>query len=361
MAEDAGGQEKTEDPTGKKLSDTRSEGKVAKSQEINSIAIFGTGLILIFLFRDFLGNRLFGFSKDIFSSLNTLTISRDNIQVFILDIFTFIFVTLSPFFIGLVIIGLVSGYGQAGFQITPKALAPKFSKLNPITGFKNKFLSTQPLVELGKSLVKFLLMGLFAYWELADSILFSGKLMHYSVSQIVDVIIDTSFAFLWKIIVIYIFFAVVDYAYQKFKFKKDMKMTKQEVKEENKNQEGDPLIKGRIKTKQFELSRKRMMNEVPKADIVITNPTHVAVALKYDLGKGTAPKVVAKGLDLVAQKIKEIAKENNIHMHEDIHLARTLYKTCEIGDEIPENLYKAVAQILAYVFKLKNNKRKTIV
>ena len=254
MAEDAGGQEKTEEPTGKKLTDTRDEGKVAKSQEVNSIAIFGTGLILVFLLRDFLGNRLFGFARHIFSSLNFLSISRENIQIFIADIFTFIFVTLSPFFIALVIVGLATGYGQAGFKITPKALKPKFSKLNPIKGFKNKFLSTQPLVELGKSLFKFLILGLFAYWELSDSILFSGKLMHYSVSQIVDVIIESAFSFLWKMIIIYVFFAVADFAYQKFKFKKDIKMTKQEVKEENKNQEGDPLIKSRIKTKQIQLS-----------------------------------------------------------------------------------------------------------
>lgn len=360
MAE-ADGQEKTEDPTGKKLTDTRGEGKVAKSQEINSIAVFGTGLILLFIYKEFVGNKIFGFSRHIFSSLNILNISKDNLQSFIYEVFVFLLVTLIPFFVGVVIISIASGYGQTGFKFTPKVMRPKFSKINPITGFKSKFMSMQPLVELGKSSVKFIIIGLFAYFELKDSILFSGKLIYYTPQQIVEFILDTSYSFLWKVILIYIVFAGVDYAYQRFSFKKGLKMTKQEVKEENKNQEGDPLIKGRIKSKQFEIASRRMMAEVPKADIVITNPTHVAVALKYELGKDGAPKVVAKGLDNIAQKIKEIARENNIYMHEDVQLARALYKNCDLGQEIPENLFRAVAQILAYVYKLRNKKRKSIV
>lgn len=360
MAE-SDGQEKTEQPTGKKIDDSRGEGQVAKSAELNSLAIFGVGIIILFMYKDFVGSRISGFSKKIFSSLNELELTRQNIQGTILEYFLFILVTLAPFFVSLVLIAIITGYGQAGFKITPKVFKPKFSKINPINGLKNHFFSMNPIFELGKSSFKFTVIGLIAYFELKNSILFSSKLIHYSIREILEFMTETSFALIWKIIMVYAVIAFADFVYQKMKHKKELMMTKQEVKEENKNTEGDPQIKSRIKSKQFEMSRRRMMAEVPKADVVITNPTHVAVALKYELGKDKAPKVVAKGLDNIAQKIKEIAAENNIHMHEDVFLARTLYKHCDIGDEVPENLFRAVAQILAYVYKLKNKRKKSIV
>ena len=358
---DTGGQEKTEEATGKRLEESRSEGQVPKSQEINSIAIFGMGLILIFMYKDFISGRLADLAKYVFSTIGQLEISLNLFQGYTYKAFLFVITTLAPIFIGLVIIALVAGYGQAGFKITPKALMPKFNKLDPVKGLKNKFFSAQPFVELLKSLVKFILLALFTYWELSDSIIYSAQLLNYTVGEILSFMVDTAWGFLWKIGLLYLIFSFADFAYQKYKHKKDMRMTKQEVKDENKDTEGDPLIKGKIKGKQFEMAQKRMMQDVPEADVVITNPTHVAVALKYDIGGSGAPKVVAKGLDNVAQKIKEIAKENNVHMHEDVQLARALYKQCEIGHEIPEELFKAVAQILAYVYKLKNNKKKTIV
>jgi len=361
MAADSGGQEKTEEATGKKLEDSRSKGQVAKSQEINSIAVFGVGLVLIFAFKDFVGGKLGELAIYIFGSLHSLELSMDIFQTYVYKGFMFILITLSPFFLGLVIIALVAGYGQAGFRITPKALIPKFEQLSPIKGIKNKFFSITPLIELTKALIKFVAISLFAYWELADTILYSAQLLNYTVAEIVSFMVEKSYSFLWKIGLIYLIFSFADFAYQKFKHKKDLKMTKQEVKEENKDTEGDPLIKGKIKGKQMEMSQKRMMQEVPKADVVITNPTHVAVALKYDSDGSGAPKVVAKGLDHVAKKIKEIAKEHNVYMHEDVPLARALYKQCEIGEEIPEDLFKAVAQILAYVYRLRNNKKKSIV
>ncbi|MFA8341685.1 MAG: flagellar biosynthesis protein FlhB [Rhodothermaceae bacterium] len=358
---DSGGQEKTEEASGKRLDESRSKGQVAKSQEINSIAIFGVGLILIFAFKDFVGEKLGNLAKFIFGSLDSLELSMAVFQTYVYKGFMFVMVTLAPFFIGLVIIALVAGYGQAGFKITPKALIPKFEQLDPIKGIKNKFFSITPMIELTKALIKFVAISLFAYWELSDTILFSAKLLNYTVAEIVSFMVEKSYSFLWKIGLIYLVFSFADFAYQKFKHKKDLKMTKQEVKEENKDTEGDPLLKGKIKGKQMEMAQRRMMQDVPQADVVITNPTHVAVALKYDVGGSGAPKVLAKGLDNVAQKIKEIAKENNIHMHEDVQLARALYKQCEIGHEIPEDLFKAVAQILAYVYRLKNNKKKSIV
>lgn len=358
---DAGGQEKTEQPTGKRIEDAREKGQVARSQEINSLAIFGTGLILIFMFQGYIGDKLSDLAVYIFNSLDTLELSQNILHLYVFKGFQYILVILAPILIGLVIISLAAGFGQTGIKLSPKALKFDAKKFDPIKGFKNKFLSAQPFVELTKSVFKVSLIGTFAYHELSDSILFSSKLLHFSIAEIVYYMTDTAFGFLWKFALIYIVLAAADFAWQKHKHKKDLMMTKQEVKEENKNTEGDPEVKGRIKGKQFEMSQKRMMQEVPKADVVITNPTHVAVALKYEMGGSGAPKVVAKGLDAVAQKIKEIAKENEIAMHEDVQLARALYKSCEIGDEIPEDLFKAVAQILAYVYNLKNSKKKTIV
>lgn len=361
MAKESNGQEKTEQPTGKRLDDSREKGQVAKSMEINSLAIFGSGLILLFVFKEFIGNQLSSSARYIFSSLDTLEINANMIHTYAKGSLFFALKTLSPFFIGLVIIALAAGYGQTGFKITPKALEPKFSKFNILNGMKEKFFSATPLVELVKSVLKFSIIGTFAYFELKEAVQDSLGLIDHSVEEIVLFMIEAALSFLWKVAVIYLALAAADFAYQKHKHIKDLKMTKQEVKEETKQTEGDPQIKSQIKGKQMEMARSRMMKDVPEADVVITNPTHFAIALKYEMGETTAPKVVAKGMDFVAQKIKEIAYENEVPVHEDKQLARALYKQCEVGDEIPEELYKTVAQILAYVYRLKNEKKKSIV
>ena len=357
MAE-SDGQDKTEQPTGKKLDDSRSKGQVAKSQELNSLSIFSTGLIVIYLFKEALGNNFSEIAKYLFSSATQLNITSNILSYFAVKALGFYLVTLSPVFVALVLISLVTGYGQAGFKITPKALAPKFSNMNPLQGIKNKFFSSQPLIEIVKSLIKVIIIGWFTYLVLKDSISDAMGLVNYSIGDIVNFLLETSFDLMWKIALVYSVIAMADFAYQKYKHKKDLMMTKQEVKEEFKQQEGDPHVKGQIKGKQMAMARSRMMQEVPKADVVITNPTHFAVALKYAIGKDNAPKVVAKGADRMAQKIKEIAADNNVPLHEDVFLARALYKACEIGDEIPDKLFKAVAQVLAYIYQLKNKKKK---
>ncbi len=355
------GQEKTEQATPKKLADSRKEGQVAKSQELNSLAIFATGLFILFSSKTFIGNRFKELSVYIFGSLGQLDLTVQLLRVYFMKAVMFFALTMAPLLLGLVLISLIAGYGQVGFKLTPKALMPKFSKLDPLKGLKNKFFSTQPLVELLKSMFKILIVGWVSYIILSDMLMSTFKLIHYTLGEIVEFIMENSMSFLWKITLVYALIAAADLTYQKFKFKRNLMMTKQEVKEEHKQTEGDPEIKARIKGKQIEMARNRMMQEVPKADVVITNPTHFAVALKYEVGSYSAPKVVAKGMDLVAQKIKKIAKENNVTLYEDVQLARALYKACDVGDEIPENLYKAVAQILAYVFQLKNNKKKSII
>ena len=352
------GQEKTEQATSKKLSDTRDKGQAAKSQELNSLAVFTTGLLVLFFTKEYVGVKLFNMATYIFSSLDTLEISVNVLSMYGLNASMFLLSTIFPVLLGIVIIAFAVGYGQVGFKITPKALQPKVSKLNPLKGFKNSFLSTRPLVELLKSIAKLGVVGIFSYFILEEMVLNAIGLVNFTVPEIVDYMLDNSIAFLWRVSLVYVVIAFADFVYQKHKFKKDLKMTKQEVKEENKQTEGDPLVKGQIKSKQFEMARNRMLQDVPTADVVITNPTHFAIALKYDMGESLAPKVIAKGQDHLAQKIKKIAKENDVPMHEDVKLARALYKACDVGDEIPENLFKAVAQILAYIFNLKEEKKR---
>jgi len=361
MAE-SDGQEKTEQPTDKKLSDARNEGQTAKSMEINSLLIFTSGMILLYAFQDFLSNQFKSVTVFVFGSLDKLDINLKLLQIYALKSFLFYLQTMLPLFVGLMIIGALAGYGQVGFKFTPKALRPKFSKINPFTGMKNIMFSSRPIFETGKTLLKLLLIGGFTYIVLTDDVINSIGLVRLEVGEIVDFMVRASYSLIWKISIVFAVIAIADFAYQKYKHKNAMMMTVQEVKEEFKQTEGDPMIKSRIKSQQFAMARRRMMSEVPKADVVVTNPTHFAVALKYEPGSGKAPKVIAKGVDLVAQKIKQVAVANNVPLHEDVQLARALYKVCDIGDEIPENLYQAVAQILAYIYKMKRgNKKKSIV
>jgi flagellar biosynthesis protein FlhB len=357
MAE-ADGQEKTEQASGKKLSESRNKGQVARSTEINSFAIFMSGLVLLLMTQKHLGNNVANLAKSIFGHLDKLSVNQDVFGQYLISGLSFFFNTMGPIFLGLVIVSIVAGYAQVGFKITPSVLAPKFSKLNIISNIKSKFFSTHSLFELGKSLLKLGIIGFFTYWVLKDVVVSAISIVEFSVEEIFSFMIDSAYNLLWKLALVYAIIAVADFAYQKYKFRNDMMMTKHEVKEENKQTEGDPHVKGRIRSIQMSLARSRMMKELPTADVVITNPTHFAVALKYDFGKTGAPKVIAKGVDDLAQRIKKIAVEHNIPLHEDRELARALYKLCDIGDEIPQNLFKTVAQILAYIYKLKNQKKK---
>jgi len=361
MAENSG-QDKTEEPTGKKLEDSRKKGQVAKSMEINSLAIFFTGFLLLYMYRELISGKMADFSRLIFGSLDTLQLNTDLIKVYAWKGFGLFTLILLPVIIGLLLVSFAAGYGQTGFKITPEAMAPKLSKINPLEGLKSKLFSAQAAMETFKSIFKLVVIGWLIYAILPGLMMESVGLVGFTVGQIMRFMIETSFGFIWKISLVFLLIAMGDFAFQKHKFKKDMKMTKQEVKDEFKQTEGDPQVKSHIKGKQMEMAQRRMMQEVPKADVVITNPTHYAVALKYKMGTASAPVVLAKGVDLMAQKIKELARENGIPIHEDIMLARALYASCELGEEIPENLFETVAKILAYIYKLKDNKkRKSIV
>lgn len=351
------GQEKTEQPTSKKLSDARERGQVAKSMEINSLAVFGTGLILIYITKSYIGEQFYQFTRDAFNSLNKVELTKAILQTYVIKWVLFFFTLSLPILFGVMIISFVSNVAQIGFKFTPKALSINFGKFNPLNGIRRIFFSAHSFVELAKSLIKLFVIGLFTYIIISKLIEDTTKLVDLDIEDTVAFMLDSFFALTWKIILFFTAIAVIDFVWQKYKFKKEMMMTKEEVKEELKQTEGDPLIKSRIRRQMILVARRRMMKDIPTADVVITNPTHVAVALKYEMEKDNAPKVVAKGLDELAQRIKQIAIENNVPLYEDVELARALYKSCEVGDEIPVKLFKAVAQILAYIYQMKKLKK----
>ncbi len=260
-----------------------------------------------------------------------------------------IIIMLAPVLIVGVLIAFLCDYIQVGWKPTPNPLKPKFSKLDPTKGFK-KILSPQSLVELIKSIAKIFLIGYitYSYIKGKDHLLFG--LIDMPIMQAIRLIGDTVTNLGMRIAAVYLIISAGDYIYQKFKFNKDMKMTKQEVKEEYKNQEGNPEIKGKIRQRMREASQRRMMQAVPQADVVITNPTHYAVAIKYDSEVAPAPVVLAKGADYLALRIKKLAGENDVYIVEDKPLARMLYANVEVGAMVPPELYQAVAEVLAFVY-----------
>ncbi|MCZ7610116.1 MAG: flagellar biosynthesis protein FlhB [Ignavibacterium sp.] len=354
------GKEKTEQPTGKKLSDARDRGQVAKSREVNSLAVFSTGFIILYLFQGFIGGRIKTFTVSIFDSLDTFPNRLAMISTFMTDWYIFFAITLAPVVVGLIVVIFAANISQVGIKLSPKALSIKFDKLNVVNGVKN-LISAKSFFELIKSIVKLIITGGFLYYVLEDLISSATQLESFSINEILIFMLDAAFDLIWKIGLVYLLIAAADFAWEKYKFRKSMMMTKEEVKEEWKQTEGDPQVKSRIKKLMYEASKRRMMKDLPTADVVITNPTHYAVALKYDMNKDAAPSVIAKGVDELAQKIKEVAKKHDIPIQENKELARALYKMCDIGERIPSSLFKAVAEVLAYVYNLKKSKKKSIV
>lgn len=359
FAKDGEGGEKTEPATAKKLEDARKDGKVVRSKELTA----AFELIVLFLctkiFISFIGDNLVSVFKSVYGGMKDFVLinegylSSQAVASLINSVIIKWMLTVIPFFIfGFVVTFLVC-LVQVGWKVTTKPMQPKLSKFNPISGFKRMF-SKDSLFELVKSILKLGIIIYIVYISIKDH---AGELfilydlsLNQAVALLGTIIIDTGI----KIGCVYLVVGILDYAYQKHKFKEDMKMTKQEVKDEYKNTEGDPQIKGRQRKKMQEVSQKRMMKDVPQADVVITNPTHFAVALKYDADVSAAPVVVAKGEDFLAQKIKDLARENNVEIVENKPLARMLYHNVDVGAEIPPELYQAVAEVLAFVYKIKN-------
>ena len=355
FAKDGPGGEKTEEPTAKKLEDARKEGQVAKSKEIAN----GLGLLALFLLLKIMVGSIGTSFLESFSmvynripvicKLNGGTSPMGDISMLLRTVMLRLLIILLPVLLIGFAVAFVSDLFQVKWRPTSKPLQPKFSKLNPLNGVK-KIFSAQSLVELVKSVAKILLIALVTYSYIKNKIGLLYALYDMSMMQAVNLIGETVIELGIRISAIYMIIAGADFMYQKYKFKNDMKMTKQEVKEEYKNAEGDPEIKGKIKARMREASQRRMMQAIPKADVVITNPTHYAVAIRYDTEVAPAPIVVAKGSDYLAQKIKQIARENNVEIVEDKPLARMLFANVDVDKQIPPELYQAVAEILAMVY-----------
>lgn len=348
----AEGGDKTEEPTDKKRRDARKKGQVARSQELNAAFVLLAGFFVIRVLWEYLYNNIAGYSAYIFSNLAMFGTSTESIMEIFLGIIQLLVKTAFPIMFGIMIIGLGISFYQVGFVVSTEKLEPKLDNINPINGFGRIF-SKRSLMELFKSLFKILVIGFFLYLYLKDEIPFMPYFIYYDLPHSLAEIADKIFTMAFQVIGVIMVLALIDYAYQIWQTTQDLMMTKQEVKDEYKQTEGDPQIKGKIKQKQRQMAMSRMMQEVPKADVIVTNPTHFAVALLYEKGM-SAPKVLAKGQDLVAQRIKEVARENNIAIVENKPLARALFDTVEIGGFVPESLYKAVAEVLAYVYKLKH-------
>lgn len=355
FAKDGPGGEKTEPATAKKLSDARDEGKVAKSQELNSAAMLIALFMLLRIFVSFLGEGFVGVFQWSYKLIPEVVQSERSgmtvrgVSTIINQSLVEMLKLMAPFLIGGFVVAIVISIVQVGWKVSTKPMEPKLDKFNPINGFKRIF-SKDSLFNLFKSILKIALIFYVAYTCIKDQqknlfILYEIPLKQ-AISLIGNIIIDTGL----RISLVYLVVGIADYAYQKFRFKEDMKMTKQEVKEEYKNTEGDPQIKGQQRQRMREASQRRMMQDVPKADVVITNPTHISVAIRYDSEQESAPTVLAKGEDYLAMKIREAAKENNVPIMENKPLARAIYATVDIGEQIPPELYQAVAEILAVVY-----------
>ncbi len=346
-------QEKTEQPTPKKIADARKKGTVAQSREIPSAIILLTALGFFFFSGSWMFSSLSEFMGGILRNIGSFRIhditTASTLSIIILKNVLSIIL---PFMLAVVAAGIVANIVQIGFLFSPEAFSPKLSKFNPIKGIKKLF-SLKSLVELVKSLIKITFVSGIAYLTIKTELKTIPTLMQMDIKDIISFIGTTSFKICLYVSMALIIMAVLDYAYQKYEHTKSLKMTKQEVKDENKQTEGDPRVKARIRSIQIEMSRRRMMESVPEADVVITNPTHLAIALKFDSENMVAPKIVAKGAGKIAERIREIAGENQVPIVENKPLARTLFKIAEIGDYIPAELYQAVAEVLAYVYRLK--------
>ncbi len=345
--------EKTEKATPKKRQDSRKKGQVVKSQDVNTAILLFMMFILFFVMGGYLKERLMVIYEKGFVEYIQWNVTADTVQSMFVQYTIDGVMVLLPVMIVAVIAGLASNFLQIGFLFTTEPLKFNLGKLNPIKGAK-KIFSARALVELLKSLLKITVIGSITFtviWMNKDQMMImSLKGLDSALAFFGQMTITMGIAASIGLLII----SVIDYIYQKYDHEKNIRMSKQDIKDEHKNMEGDPQIKSKVKERQRQMANSRMMSEVPDADVVITNPTHYSIAIKYDENKYDAPYVVAKGVDYIAFKIREVAKHHDIPMVENRSLARSIYAKVEIGEVIHEDFYQAVAEVLAYVYRLQN-------
>jgi flagellar biosynthetic protein FlhB len=352
MAENDQEQERTEEATSRRREEAREKGQVARSQELISVGILVACLIYFYFGAS-------GFLKNImelmtagFRAAGRADLTAESLNYLFIDLIYKVFFVLFPIMLTVVVAALLGNILQIGVLFSVKSVTPQFSKIDPIKGFQRLF-SMRSVIELIKSIFKICIVGAVAYFVVKNELSNMIPLMEQTVWGMMTYFGRICFKILLATTIILVILAIFDYIYQRWEYEKSLRMTKQEIKDEYKNTEGDPLIKARIRRIQREIAHKRMMAQVPKADVIITNPTHLAVAIKYDPDNMLAPTVVAKGANIIAEKIKQIAEENEVPIVENKPLAQVLYKMVDIDNLIPEDLYRAVAEVLAFVYDQK--------
>ena len=345
-------QEKTEQATPKREREAREEGQAIHSKEVSSAIVLLGAIVAFYATGSWMVHRMAGAMQRYISGMGEISLRDDSLQTLILNVMAEFALIVSPVMLATLILGIAASVFQVGFTISTKSMSPKLSKLNPIQGI-GKLFSLRSFTDVIKAIGKILVLGSIAYSLIKGEAQTLPLLIQMDVQEI--------WAFIGTIslrICLYTFLAMaaiagMDYLFQWWQHQKDLRMTKEEVKEESRQTEGDPKVKSRIRSIQLEMSRRRMMDGVPDATVVITNPTHLAIALKYDSKNMQAPKVVAKGAGFIAERIKEIARSNRIPIVENKALARAMFKSVVVGADIPFEMYRTVAEILAYVYRLK--------
>ena len=349
---DADKHSKTEQPTSKKLEDARKKGSPPHSRDLSSTISLLVAMVSLYVSGGYMISTLKNSTTSILSGLATFELTEAGVYSLMLRQFMYLAGILAPFMLMVMFAGLASTVVQGGVSLSSERIMPKLDKLNPVTGAQ-RFFRKESLVESVKSFVKIIIVGYVAYRILKDEIYNILYLTETDMNGILAFVGHISFKLMLHSCGMLLILSLLDFAFVKWQFIQNNKMTKQEVKDEHKNAEGDPQVKGKIKRMQFEKAFRRLKQIIPTADVVVTNPTHFAVALKYDRERMAAPIVIAKGADHLAMRIKTLAKENNIMLVENRFLARELHAQVKEGEEIPESLYVAVAELLAYVYGLK--------
>jgi len=349
---------KTEKATPKRLKKTRKEGNVAKSQELSKLITTAVGVFGLSMYFDVFLTQLQDIFRYIFTEAVHFEVNSDNVYSLMLYVAGKLAIILLPIilFIGFAAFAVLRW--QVGALWAPKVFEFKWSRFNIFNGLKGMFGSTQTLVRLVKSIGQSVVIGAVPYWYIRGEIDNFLPLYYGNAATIGAYMLDTGFSIVLYTMIPMAIIAAIDYFYTNYTYDENIKMSKQEVKDEHRQQEGDPLMKQRQRQKMMETMSRRMLQDVPKADVVITNPTHIAVALRYDTKEAPAPMVVAIGVNHLAEKIKEIARENNVPIRENVPLARALYKAVDVGDLIPDELFKAVASVLASVWRTKGKPKR---
>ena len=348
--------EKTEEPTEKRKTEARNRGQVPKSQDLTT----SITLVLVTLFVYGMLHRFYGAVGDMFQKsvlmFTVQNMSNQDFWVFFVELVKYWYIMMVPLFFVVIIVTLAAQIGQVGLFFSTEALAPSLDRFNPINGLQ-KIIGKEAIAELVKSLIKLAILSYFPYSLYVNEYPTMTSLFFTPVAASLDYVTWLMVKLIIQIGIVLFIYGLFDFAWTRYRQNERLKMTKQEVKEERKQQEGDPQIKQRIRLKQREMAQRMMMGEVPKADVVVTNPVHYAVALKYVSGQDQAPRVVAKGQNLIAHKIKELAREHKVPIIENKPLARALFRQVPIEAEIPEDLFKAVATILAQAYRMRRKTR----